>query len=162
MRSRAAFQIDPALKRSPTVLAEDEARKREERLEPVRLGLPFLEKITEGLRDTQDVLSLCDADGYVLTTIGHWRVIEELAEINFRTGGNWNEQAAGTNAVGTTLAEGRSVQIVRAEHYVHPWQRWVCTAAPIRHPLSGEIIAVIDVTGYKSRTRCWPYTQPPH
>ena len=26
MRSRAAFQIDPALKRSPTVLAEDEAR----------------------------------------------------------------------------------------------------------------------------------------
>jgi sigma-54 dependent transcriptional regulator, acetoin dehydrogenase operon transcriptional activator AcoR len=87
---------------------------------------------------------------------GHWRVIEELAEINFRTGGNWNEQAAGTNAVGTTLAEGRSVQIVVTEHYVHAWQRGVCTAAPIRHPLSGEIIAVIDVTSYKEAVQ--PHT----
>jgi len=67
----------------------------------------------------------------------------------FRTGGNWNEQAAGTNGVGTALAERRAVQIVGAEHYVQAWQRWVCTAAPIRDPLSGEIIAVIDVTGYK-------------
>jgi transcriptional regulator of acetoin/glycerol metabolism len=153
VRSRNAFQIDPALKRSPTVLAEDESRKRREQLEPLRLGLPFLENITEALRDTEDMLALCDVDGYVLTTIGHWRVIEELAAINFRTGGNWNEQATGTNGVGTALAERRPVQIIGAEHYVQAWQRWVCTAAPIRHPLSGEVIAVIDVTGYKERVQ---------
>jgi len=33
------------------------------------------------------MLALCDADGYVVTTAGHPGVIEELAEINFRTGG---------------------------------------------------------------------------
>ncbi len=156
LRSRDAFHIDPALKRSPKVLTEEESRKRGERLQPLRLGLPFLEQITERLRDTQHILAVCDADGYVLTTIGHPRVIEELAEINFRTGGNWNEQVAGTNGVGTALAEGRAVQIIGAEHYVEAWQRWVCTAAPIRDPLTGEILAVIDVTGYKERVH--PHT----
>jgi transcriptional regulator of acetoin/glycerol metabolism len=156
LRSRDAFHIDPALKRSPIVLTEEESRKRRERLEPLRLGLPFLEQITEGLRDTQHMLAVCDADGYVLTTIGHPRVIEELAEMNFRTGGNWNEQAAGTNGVGTALAERRAVQIIGAEHYVEAWQRWVCTAAPIRDPLTGEILAVIDVTAHKERVH--PHT----
>lgn len=149
VRSRDTFHIDPALRRSPIVLDEEESHRRGDRLAPLRLGLPFLEQITEGLRDSRDMLAVCDAEGYVLSTIGHWRVIEELAEINFRTGGKWNEQATGTNGVGTALAKRRAVQIVGAEHYVQAWQRWVCTAAPIRHPLSGEIIAVIDVTGYK-------------
>ena len=165
LRSRDQFRVDPALKQSPIVLGEEESLKRGERLAPLRLGLPFLEQITEGLRDTRDMLAVCDADGYVLTTIGHWRVIEELAEINFRAGGNWNEHAAGTNGVGTALAKQRAVQIVGAEHYVQAWQRWVCTAAPIRDPISGEIIAVIDVTGTRrapSHTLCLPCTRPRH
>ena len=148
-RSRDKFHIDPALKQSPTILSEEESRTRRERLEPLRLGLPFLEQITEGLRNTENVVALCDAEGYVLSTIGHWRVIEKLDEINFRTGGNWGEQAAGTNGVGTALAKKCAIQIVGAEHYVQAWQRTVCTAAPIRDPLSDEIIAVINFASFK-------------
>ena len=55
--------------------------------------------------------------------------------------------------IGTALAEGRTVQVIGAEHYVAAWQRWVCTAAPIRHPISGETLAVIDVTGYRERVQ---------
>src|SRR5437879_12050098 len=99
------------------------------------------------------MLALCDADGYVLATGGHPRVIEEIAEVKLRVGGSWNEQAAGTNGIGTALAEGRTVQVIGAEHYVSAWQRWVCTGAPIRHPITGETIAVIDVTGYKERVQ---------
>jgi len=76
LRSRDQLHVDPALKRSPLVLPDEESRERKERLALLQLGLPFLEHITEGLRDTKDMLALCDADGYVLTTIGHWRVIE--------------------------------------------------------------------------------------
>ena len=149
LRSRDQFQIDSTIKRSPIVLGEEESLRRAERMEALRVGLPFLEHITQELRDSEHMLAVCDGDGYVLTTIGHSGIIEELAEINFRTGGKWNEEATGTNGVGTALTEKRAVQIVGAEHYVQAWQRWVCTAAPIRHPLSGEIIAVLDVTGYK-------------
>src|SRR5882762_5879553 len=99
------------------------------------------------------MLALCDAEGYVLSTAGDPRVIEETAEISLRTGGSWNEQAAGTNGIGTALAEGGIVQVIRAEHYVQAWQRWVCTGAPIRHPVTGETLGVIDVTGYRDRVQ---------
>src|SRR5438128_11953932 len=95
------------------------------------------------------MLALRALDGYLLATGGHSRVIEETSEINLRIGGSWNEQAAGTNGIGTALAEGRTVQVIGAEHYVAAWQRWVCTGAPIRHPITGETLAVIDVTGYR-------------
>src|SRR5207237_112339 len=72
MRSRDMFQIDPALKRSPIVLPEDESCQRRERME----------------------------------------------------------------ALG-----------VAARH------RGGCTGAPIRHPITGETIAVIDVTGYKDKVQ---------
>jgi len=153
MRSRDAFHVDPALERSPIVLPEDEWGQRRERLEALGVGLPVLERFGEQLQETQDMLALCDADGFVLATGGHPRVIEETAEINLRVGGSWNEQAAGTNGIGTVLAEGRPVQVIGAEHYVAAWQRWVCTGAPIRHPITGETIAVIDVTGYKERVQ---------
>jgi transcriptional regulator with PAS, ATPase and Fis domain len=99
------------------------------------------------------MLALCDADGNVLATGGHPRVIEETAEFNLRIGGSWSEQAAGTNGIGTALAEGRPVQVIGADHYVAAFQRWVCTGAPIRHPISGETIAVIDVTGYRDKVQ---------
>ena len=149
VRSRDVFQIDPALARSPIMLPEDELCRRQERLEALGAGAAVLERFGEELRKTQDMLALCDADGYVLATAGHPRVIEETTEINLRVGGSWAEQAAGTNGIGTALAEGRTVQVIGAEHYVVAWQRWVCTGAPIRHPITGETIAVIDVTGYK-------------
>ncbi len=153
LRSRDVLHVDPALKRSPIVLPEEEWRQRGERLEALRVSVPILERLGDGLRGTQHMLALCDADGYVLSTAGHPRVIEELAEINLRAGGSWNEQAAGTNGIGTALAEGRTVQVIGAEHYVQAWQRWVCTGAPIRHPVSGEILAVIDVTGYREEVQ---------
>jgi transcriptional regulator of acetoin/glycerol metabolism len=153
LRSRDVFHVDPALKRSPIVLPEDEWCQRRERLEALGVGVPVLERFGEELRETQDMLALCDADGYVLATGGHPRVIEETTEINLRVGGSWSEQSAGTNGIGTALAEGRTVQVIGAEHYVAAWQRWVCTGAPIRHPITGETLAVIDVTGYKERVQ---------
>src|SRR3989441_3329978 len=153
LRSRDVLHVDPALERSPIVLPEEEWRQRGERLEALRVSVPILERLGDGLRGTQHMLALCDADGYVLSTAGHPRVIEETAEINLRVGGSWHEQAAGTNGIGTALAEGRTVQIIGAEHYVSAWQRWVCTGAPIRHPITGETLAVIDVTGYRERVQ---------
>src|SRR5262249_28601834 len=122
VRSRDVFHVDPSLERSPIVLPENEWCRRRERLEALDVGAPVLERLGEKLRETQDMLALCDADGYVLATAGHPRVIEETAEINLRVGGSWNEQAAGTNGIGTALAEGRTVQVIGAEHYVAAWQ----------------------------------------
>ncbi|MDQ6661334.1 MAG: ATP-binding protein, partial [Chloroflexota bacterium] len=70
-----------------------------------------------------------------------------LARIDFVPGGNWSEAAAGTNAIGTALADGHVVQLMASEHYCDGWQDLTCTAAPIRHPLTGDVIGILDVTG---------------
>src|SRR6185369_953015 len=87
IRSRDTFQIDPALKRSPILLPEDELGQRRERLEALDVGAPVLERFGEDLRETQDMLVLCDADGYVLATAGDPGVIEAAAENNLCVGG---------------------------------------------------------------------------
>ncbi len=156
VRSRDLFHVDPALERSPIILPEDEWRRRRERLEALRAGAPVLERLGDELRETEDMLALCDADGYVLVTAGHPRVLEAADERNLRIGASWNERAAGNNGIGTALAEGRTVQLIGAEHYVKGWHGWVCAGAPIRHPVTGETLAVIDVTGYKEHAQ--PHT----
>src|SRR5882757_4207185 len=77
LRSRDVFHVDPALPRSPIVLPEDELRRRRDRLEALRVSGPVLDRLGGELRETQDMLALCDAEGYVLSTAGHPRVIEE-------------------------------------------------------------------------------------
>src|SRR6185436_5490525 len=156
VRSRDVFHVDPALERSPIILPEDEWRRRRERLDALRAGAPVLERFGDELRETEDMLALCDADGFVLATAGHPRVLEAADERGLAVGASWNEQAAGTNGIGTALAEGRAVQVIGEEHYVQAWHRWVCTGAPIRHPITGETLAVIDVTGYKEHAQ--PHT----
>src|SRR6058998_569028 len=104
MRSRDRFQIDPALKRSPIVLPEDEWGHRRERLEALGVGAPVLERFGEDLRETQDMLALCDADGYVLATAGHPGIIGETIAVIDVTGYKEKVQAHTLLAVQATAA----------------------------------------------------------
>src|SRR5207244_7241727 len=70
MRSRDMFQIDPALKRSPIVLPEDESCQRRERLEALAVGAPVLERFGADLRETHDMIDLCDSAYVVYSTDG--------------------------------------------------------------------------------------------
>src|SRR2546427_10990201 len=77
MRSRDMFQIDPALKRSPIVLPEDESCQRREGLEALGAAGPVVERFGEDRLETPDMLGLSDGGGYWLATAGHPRVVGE-------------------------------------------------------------------------------------
>jgi hypothetical protein len=62
-------------------------------------------------------------------------------------GARWTEATVGTNAIGTALAEAAPVQLFSAEHFEQAQHPWYCTAAPIHHPVSGELLGVVDVSG---------------
>jgi hypothetical protein len=64
----------------------------------------------------------------------------------FEPGTDWSERAAGTNAVGTALAEQHAVQIFSAEHFRPAVHGWTCSASPIRCPETGELLGVLDAT----------------
>jgi hypothetical protein len=52
----------------------------------------------------------------------------------------------GTNAVGLALKLRRSVTVFSSEHYMPFVHDWVCYAAPITHPQSGEVVGVLDMS----------------
>ena len=53
----------------------------------------------------------------------------------------------GTSAPGLALQSGTAVQISRAEHFAPDVHSWSCSAVPVTHPLTGQVIGIIDVTG---------------
>ncbi len=102
------------------------------------------------------ILALFDAEARMLAATGDPRALEQLAEINFRPGALWSEEAVGTNGPGTALALARAVHIVGAEHFCERWQGWHCAAAPIRDPLTQHVVGVLDLSGFRDRAH--PHT----
>jgi transcriptional regulator of acetoin/glycerol metabolism len=83
----------------------------------------------------------------IIDTQGDARAIDAGRENHLEHGGRWSESDIGTNAIGTAMAEARPVQIHGPEHFCADIQRWTCAAAPVRHPLDGEILGVVDISG---------------
>jgi len=143
----SAMQVSPLLRNAPLAIThEDQLRCL---LEGSQLLLRAAHQVMKHLSDFLDgyVIVLSDANGCLLKVIGDTRTRRRLARIDFVPGGDWSEAAAGTNALGTAITDGHVVQLLGAEHYCEGWQDLTCTAAPIRHPLSGEILGTLDVTG---------------
>jgi transcriptional regulator with XRE-family HTH domain len=123
----------------------DELRLRNERL--LRAARPILTFLMDRLGDSGYVVVLSDENGRILELHGAADVRRRLEHIEFVPGGNWSEEAAGTNAIGTALTDGRPLQLMAAEHFCDGWQHLTCTAAPIRDPETHAIIGVVDITG---------------
>ena len=110
--------------------------------------MPLLEELLSGAtNEAAHLLAITDAKGIVLWKGGDREIVSATDEIAFVRGADWSERGAGTNAMGTAIAVDHQVQIFSAEHFsmdVHPWH---CCAAPVHDPATGELAAVIDLTG---------------
>ncbi len=144
-----AMQVNPSLRYAPLAVTHEVqlCHLREASQLLMRAARPVMSHLSDFLADSGYVIVLSDADGCLLEVIGDAGTRRRLTRIDFVPGGDWSEGAAGTNALGTALADGHVVQLLGAEHYCAGWQDLTCTAAPIRHPLSGEIMGILDVTG---------------
>jgi len=144
-----ALDVNPGRRYAPLAIAREtqlyHLREVNELL--IRAARSVMSHLTDFLAGSGYVIVLSDAKGCLLDVIGDVAIRRRLARIDFVPGGDWSEAAAGTNAIGTALADGHVVQLMAAEHYCDGWVDLTCTAAPVRHPLTGEIIGVLDVTG---------------
>lgn len=115
----------------------------------VRVAAPVMLGLADQLAGTSSCLALADPRGTVV-----WRWVSDpgiagdLDDVGVVRGGRFAEEAIGTNGIGTAL-EGRGPALVFGhEHYVEHLEDFACAGAPIRHPVSGKLIGVIDLT-------CW-------
>jgi transcriptional regulator of acetoin/glycerol metabolism len=108
---------------------------------------PVMNDLQHALAGSDQVLVLCDAAARVLLVDGPAAARAAAESIGLAPGSDWHEKISGTNAMGTALAEQTGVTIFATEHYVRHLHLWSCVAAPIRHPVTGEVVGIFDLSG---------------
>jgi transcriptional regulator of acetoin/glycerol metabolism len=111
-----------------------------------RLCRPEVEALYADAQATDSIVILTNASGLVLDTIGSLDFAERAARVALRPGVPWSEQVVGTNAIGTSLAEGCPIEVRGAEHYLECNRILSCSAIPIRGP-RGNVLGVLDLSG---------------
>jgi signal transduction histidine kinase len=99
------------------------------------------------LAEANSIIILTDPSGVIIETAGDPRTTDFGRMIHLEQGGHWAEADIGTNAIGTAIATLQSTQIHGVEHFCSEVKRWTCAATPIRHPIYGEFLGVLDISG---------------
>lgn len=143
---RSSSVLHSRLKRAP--LADDQqlqtARARARRF--MQAARPAVQNAGSLLNRSGNMILLCDSQGMVIDQTGDPGTLEMGRENHLHAGGRWLEDDIGTNAIGMALRTGVSVQVFRAEHYFEEIQRWSCSATPVRDPVTGHVVGVIDLS----------------
>lgn len=109
-----------------------------------------VERVESELRRTCEdgdlVVAVTDDETRILWTYGG-RVMRRKAEsVNFVAGGRWDDASVGTNALDLACRNDAPAMVFSAEHYAQVVHNWVCWAAPVHDPVSGEQLGVIDLS----------------
>jgi hypothetical protein len=139
--------IDPGLSAAPIALA-GEALDSARSASPLASVMPLVRTLlVDTATQTGSLVAVGDQNGRLLWVEGSHSLRSKAEAMGFAEGGQWSEDAVGTNAPGTALTLNQPVQIHSAEHFTGVVQRWSCAAAPVHDPHTGDIVGVIDLTG---------------
>jgi len=138
--------LDPELRPVPPVLSSSELRERGERLaDLVNCARLEMSTLYQQLADPDMAVILADGEGVVMHLVAADPFAREIAPEGLRVGAIWSEREAGTNGIGTCLAENGAVAIRQHEHFFQRYAGLACSAAPI-YDENGVLAAVLDVT----------------
>ncbi|HWS27512.1 MAG TPA: GAF domain-containing protein, partial [Xanthomonadales bacterium] len=142
---RLGLAAERRLQLEPVAQAElKQMRERNERL--WRLARAELDGLAAGASANGSMVILTDDQGWILDAGGHPKFLDRAGRVALAPGACWNETLAGTNAIGTAIAEARSVEVRGGEHYLAPHSILSCSAAPIFDPY-GLLVGVLDISG---------------
>ncbi|MEY2654747.1 MAG: hypothetical protein RLZZ524_1775, partial [Pseudomonadota bacterium] len=131
---------------TPHASAAQLARALELRRTLVSHARPVMAFLNDQIRDSDSIVVLADPQGMLLHALGDLGFADRAARVALRPGAIWSEQWRGTNAIGTAIAEGATVVVHGAEHYLERNAFLTCAAAPIADP-AGQLLGVLDLSG---------------
>ncbi len=146
--------LNPEQKQARTALTVSELEKLLSESDLYRLAKPIIDNIYDKLIGTGYLITLNDANGKMIYLKGEPEIIRKTEKMNFSPGMDWSEDAAGTNAIGTSIVSKKPIQVFSAEHFCEGFHPMTCSSSPIFHPYTKKVIGAIDFTGL------WPSTQP--
>jgi sigma-54 dependent transcriptional regulator, acetoin dehydrogenase operon transcriptional activator AcoR len=146
IRCLKEFRLDPSRFVMPPVLTQQELTARREAASDL-IACSKLEMTTlyQQLADPELAVVLVDADGVIVHQVASVPFGEAIAVDGLRVGALWSEREAGTNGMGTCLAERECIAVYQHEHFYPRYTSLTCSAAPIFDD-RGQIAGVLDVT----------------
>ncbi|WP_126976400.1 GAF domain-containing protein [Frigidibacter oleivorans] len=145
-RSARLHRLDPAQRRADSRLDDRGLAQARDRLGPLLpAAQPHLDRLFQAVGGLGACVVLADPEGVAVDRRGHAGDDRDFAESGLWTGAVWSEATAGTNGIGTCLAEGRAVTIHRDQHFLARNIGLSCSSAPVHDP-QGRLAAVIDVS----------------
>ncbi|ROO27136.1 Fis family transcriptional regulator [Salinisphaera orenii MK-B5] len=147
---RSIGRIGVDWQRAPSATAGELLRARQQTPLTQRVAEPVMREAERFLSATGSIMLLTDAQGHVLYSQGDDRTRDLAEDINLQPGGMWSEANIGTNAIGTALVDQAPVQIHSVEHFCAEIKKWSCAATIIRHPLDGDVVGAVDISGRAS------------
>lgn len=114
-----------------------------------RSAEPVLRHLHEQLDGQAVSIVLTDPTGVVLSRItGDAALDRRLDQVSLAPGFSYNEAVVGTNGIGTALEAGRAMHVFGHEHYAENLEELACAGVPVKHPVTGKTVGVLDLT-------CW-------
>ncbi|WP_208246656.1 helix-turn-helix domain-containing protein (plasmid) [Rhizobium sp. T1470] len=145
-RCIAMHRLAPEQIRVPLRLSGEElksARQASENL--IADALSELDRLCATVGKSGCCLILTDSNGVALERRGVAGDDKHFHELGLWTGSVWTEASIGTNGIGTAIADGRSVTILRDQHFFCSNITLSCTTAPIRDH-RGQLAAALDIS----------------
>lgn len=155
---------DPAVVRKPILASWWRSRERNVAADKLNLSYlrapdldsalartagPVLTHLHEQLAGQPISIVLTDARGLVLYRLtGDHDLERHLDSIMLAPGFSYAEELVGTNGIGTALESGGPAHVFGHEHYAERLEGMACAGVPVRDPMSGKTVGVIDLT-------CW-------
>jgi sigma-54 dependent transcriptional regulator, acetoin dehydrogenase operon transcriptional activator AcoR len=163
-RFLAAEPVDPRAVREPILASwrrSQECKVAADKLDPsflrapdldgtlARSAAPVLRHLYQQLEGQPISIVLTDATGMILLRLtGDHDLERQLDKIKLVPGFSYAEDMVGTNGIGTALESGGPAHVFGHEHYAERLEGMACAGVPVRDPVSGKTVGVIDLT-------CW-------
>ncbi|WP_461517561.1 sigma-54-dependent Fis family transcriptional regulator [Porticoccus sp.] len=143
--------VDPLVAKRTQELGTDELIGiRRQHKELISASEVIMREAKELLAESATIMHLVTPSGMILDYEGDPATLELARNFSLIPGANWNEQAAGTNAIGTALNIGAPVQVHAFEHFCENISRWTCSAAVIRDPFEKRLLGALNISGLKN------------
>lgn len=138
--------IDPYLAGEPTYLNYEELSQRlKSNSSIINIAQPIISEAYRLAAHHKLVVSLLDADGYILITNGDVQDVYRQTGVNYVPGMYCVSETMGTSCFSLVIQSGKPFRIAGSEHYCQRYHQVACSAAPIKND-GGRIIGVVVLT----------------
>ncbi|UYV39222.1 GAF domain-containing protein [Rhodobacteraceae bacterium D3-12] len=149
-RSAMKHGLDPDEHRAPELIEQSALHHRRAAIEKfMTVAAPRLDTLFSLVGQSGCAVFLTDKEGVVLDQRISDADAPVFADWGLTIGADWSEEREGTNGIGTSLAEERSLIIHQDEHFYARNTAMSCIDAPIYGP-DGRIMAALDVSSARA------------